>query len=292
MNVEILNVYSNETEKGSRLKGDHGQSFLISSENDKVLFDTGRKGAILLHNMKELGIAPDVISCMALSHGHFDHTGGLPAFLDARTSPSKLPIYAHPAFNEEKVGKMGIIKMPLGTPKLNAEQEEKMDLRLSKEQQQISNCLFLTGEISERNELDGTEPNAMHRENGKLVKDPLMDDLSLVLKSKDGIVIIAGCAHSGILNICEFVKSKMQDKITTIIGGTHMVRYTEEEVLHVAEQLKSKYDYPDLYLNHCTDKLPIPFAKKTKAFDILLDIYGEKKVSKCFVGTRYSFECN
>jgi hypothetical protein len=71
-----------------------------------------------------------------------------------------------------------------------------------------------------------------------------------------------------------------------------MVRYTREEVLHVSQVLKNKYDYPELWLNHCTDKLPIPFVEKTPAFDIIKEDYGEDKVKKCFVGTRLNFECS
>ncbi len=70
-----------------------------------------------------------------------------------------------------------------------------------------------------------------------------------------------------------------------------MVSYTENEVLHVSEVLKSDYEQPDLFLNHCTDKLPVPFKKKTKAFDIISDNYQEGKVEKCYVGTMYTYEC-
>lgn len=290
MNIEILNVYSNETEAGSKLKGDHGQSFLISSNGEKILFDTGAKGNILLHNMMELGISPNAIQKLILSHGHYDHTGGLPGFLDQRSVEEILPIYAHPLFNEKKIGRMGPIKKNLGFPGLNTEQKEKVTFHLSEEPQKITNYLQTTGEISERKEIDGVEPMSKHYENDKLVVDPILDDLSLVLSTKEGEVIIAGCAHSGILNVCEAVKQSTGRKIRAIIGGTHMVSYSEEEVLHVSELLKSKYDYPDLYLNHCTDKLPIPFVKKTKAIDIIKEDYGAEKVKKCFVGTKLVFE--
>jgi 7,8-dihydropterin-6-yl-methyl-4-(beta-D-ribofuranosyl)aminobenzene 5'-phosphate synthase len=290
MKVEVLNVYSNETEKGSRLKGDHGQSFLISTEKEKILFDTGAKGKILIHNMKELDICPDEIDKLVLSHGHFDHTGGLPGFLDMRTFEWPLPVYAHPLVREKKIGKIGPIRMKLGFPDLSREQEEKVEFLLNKASQQLTRCLRTTGEISERDEVDGVEPKAMHLEDGKLAIDPVLDDLSLVLSTTEGEVIIAGCAHSGILNICEAVKKSTGRKIIAIIGGTHMVSYTREEVLHVSEVLKEKYDYPDLFLNHCTDKLPIPFVKKTPAFDIIKEVYGADKVNKCYVGTKLSFE--
>lgn len=290
MKVEVLNVYSNETEKGSKLKGDHGQSFLISTPDEKILFDTGAKGKILMHNMKVLEIDPDEIDKVVFSHGHFDHTGGFPSFLDNRTKPG-LKVYAHPLVQEKKTGKMGPIKMDLGFPKLTNEQKAKIEFIFSKDPVEIATCIKTTGEISERPEIDGTEPKAMHNENGKLVVDPVLDDLSLVVDTKDGLAIIAGCAHSGILNILNYVRKAYNKNISTIVGGTHMVSYSEEDVLYVSDVLKNDYKVPDLYLNHCTDKLPIPFAKKTKAFDIIKNYYVNGLVEKCWVGTKLVFEC-
>jgi 7,8-dihydropterin-6-yl-methyl-4-(beta-D-ribofuranosyl)aminobenzene 5'-phosphate synthase len=111
------------------------------------------------------------------------------------------------------------------------------------------------------------------------------------LSTREGEVVIAGCAHSGILNICNYIKKTMGKKIKAIIGGTHMVRHTYQEVMHVADQLENVYGGPDLYLNHCTDKLPIPFIKKTKAIDILKERFGKDKVKNCYVGTKITFEC-
>ncbi len=241
--------------------------------------------------MAKLQISPDSITKLVFSHGHLDHTGGLPAFLDNRTKKEKLPLFAHPNFQEEKIVKLLFIKKPLGVPDLTQKQAEKLDFRLSKRPQQIAANLQTTGEISERNEKDGVEPNAMHFEHGKLVVDPISDDISLILSTKKGEVIIAGCAHSGILNICNYVKKTTKRKIIAIIGGTHMVRYTEEEVKHVADQFENLYDLPDLYLNHCTDKLPIPLVKKTKSIDILKKRFAKEKVKNCYVGTKITFEC-
>jgi 7,8-dihydropterin-6-yl-methyl-4-(beta-D-ribofuranosyl)aminobenzene 5'-phosphate synthase len=291
MKAQILNLYSNEKEMDSGLKNDHGQSFLISIGEEKILFDFGQKGPILLHNMAELLISPDAVTTLVVSHGHMDHTGGLPYFLEKRTKKETLPLFAHPNFREEKIAKILFMKKPLGCPSLSQEQEKKLNFQLSKQSQQIAPFLKTTEEISERSEKDGVEPQALHWEHGQLVVDPVLDDLSLVLSTREGEVVIAGCAHSGILNICNYIKKTMGKKIKAIIGGTHMVRHTYQEVMHVADQLENVYGGPDLYLNHCTDKLPIPFIKKTKAIDILKERFGKDKVKNCYVGTKITFEC-
>lgn len=289
MKARILNLYSNERDASSSLKCDHGESFLITIGDEQILFDVGAKGPILLHNMNELGVNPNAISKLVLSHGHFDHTLALPHFLDKRTGNAPLPVYAHPDVREEKIARMLFFTKPLGFPHLNPNQEKKIAFELSAEPQQVTPSLTTTGEIHERPEKDGVDPMAFHREENRWCIDPVRDDISLLLNTDEGAVIIVGCAHAGILNICRRVKELTDDPIKAIIGGSHMVRFTEAEVLHVAMQLKDAFDYPDLYLNHCTDKLPVPFVRKTKAIDILKKHYGAPKVHHCRVGNTVEF---
>jgi 7,8-dihydropterin-6-yl-methyl-4-(beta-D-ribofuranosyl)aminobenzene 5'-phosphate synthase len=291
MQAQILNLFSNITIGDSHLKGGHGQSFLIVIGVEKILYDTGLNSNILLNNMDTLSISPDEITKLVLSHGHADHTGGLPGFLD-RISPNQaLPLIAHPDFRENKIYKvLNSIEKSLAFPSLTNSQENKLNMRLTTEVVQLAPNLKTTGEITERKEKDGLEPNAMHLENGKYVVDPVKDDLALILSTEKGEVIITGCAHSGILNICNHVKKTTNNEIHAIIGGTHMFRYSEDDVKHVASMLKSNFDNPDLYLNHCTDFFPDPFVKKINATTILKEELGTDKIKDCFVGTMIEFE--
>ncbi len=289
MEVEITNLYSNVAPAGSGLVGAHGQSFLVKAGKDAVLIDAGGSGEILLNNMTVLGVSPDSITHLVLSHGHYDHTGGIPAFLDARTGSAPLPVFAHPDVREVKQGKMLFIKKPLGFPHLDENQLAKLAFHYSKEPQNVIPAMRTTGEITNRPERDGSEPAAQHLENGTFVKDPVRDDMSVILDVKDGQVIITGCAHAGILNICAFAKAASKKPIKAIIGGTHMVRYSPAEVLATGETLEKKYDDPVLYVNHCTDHLPVKIMKQTPATRILKEKYGDQKVKECVVGTRITF---
>jgi 7,8-dihydropterin-6-yl-methyl-4-(beta-D-ribofuranosyl)aminobenzene 5'-phosphate synthase len=102
MQAIILNLFSNVTTNNHKLKGGHGQSFLITISGEKILYDTGLNGKTLLNNMETLSISPDEITKLVLSHGHTDHTGGLPGFLDERNAKNILPLIAHPSFREKK----------------------------------------------------------------------------------------------------------------------------------------------------------------------------------------------
>jgi len=290
MDIEILNLYSNVAKPESNLIGKHGQSFLISMDNEKILFDTGGSGSVLMKNMEQLNVDPNEITKLVISHGHDDHTKGLPDFLNARKENILLPTYAHPNVREEKFAKILFIKKYLGFPTLTKEQEKKINFNFSKEPISINKVVRTSGEITNRPYLDGVEPRIYHKENDEYKVDPVYDDLSLILNTNKGQVIILGCAHAGILNICAHAKNTLDKPIAGIIGGTHMARYTEEEAIETGRKLVNEFDNPNLYLNHCTDQLPYKFMKKTKALDILRTNFGEKKIKPCYVGTKISFQ--
>lgn len=289
MEVEILNLYSNVAKPNSEFIGDHGQSFLIKTDNENILLDVGSKGKKLLHNMDKLDISPNDISLLILSHGHYDHTGGLPLFLDARTTSEPLHVIAHPDVLLQRRIKIAFISKDMGFPKLTEEQQSKMKIEYVKTARKINAFIRTSGEITDRPYRQGTEPKMQSKVAGKFDVDLVADDLSVILDSKEGQIIITGCAHAGILNICRHAKDTSNKPIKAILGGTHMVRYEEEEVLATAEILINEFDNPDLYLNHCTDKLPLKLMKTTKTIDILRAKYGPDKIKNCYVGTKLKF---
>ena len=289
MNVEILNLYSNVAKPNSSLIGDHGQSFLIKTENENILLDVGYKGKKLLHNMKKLGVNPNDISLLILSHGHYDHVGGLPLFLDARTTSKPLQVIAHPDVLLQRRIKIGFISKNFSFPKLTEEQKSKVKIELEKNARKINNFIRTTGEITDRPYRQGTEPRMQSKVDGNFDIDSVADDVGVILETKEGQVIITGCAHAGILNICKHAKDTSDKPLKAIIGGTHMVRYEKKDVFETAEKIINEFDDPDFYLNHCTDKLPIPFLKATKTIDILREKYGNDKIKNCYVGTKLIF---
>ena len=293
MKVEITNIYSNEGSASKNLKGDHGQSFYVKIGNEVVLIDTGTNAEILLKNMYELGLSPDTINIIFLTHGHYDHTLGLPGLLDAVKPIKPIPVIGHPGIMEMKLAKIAFIKKDIGFPKLNEEQKQKIDLKLTNKSIELVQGLTTTGEISTRPYRDGSEKSALHYKDNEFVADPVIDDQSVVLDTKEGLVLITGCCHAGLLNTLEHVKRMKNKPIRTIIGGTHMVRFSKQEVSEVADILEQQYESPNLYLNHCTDKLPKPLSfvvKKTKATEILRERFGDEKVKVCPVGTKLTFE--
>ncbi len=290
MEIKVTNVYTNECPDNKNLKGAHGQAFYIAVGDENILFDTGGNSEVLLHNLNELGLAPHTITKIFLSHGHFDHTHGLPGLLDSIDPIKPIPIFGHPSITENKVFKMAMIERKIGFPELSEEQENKIALHLSSDPIELAEGLTSTGEISNRPHRDGREPNAYHEMGETLEVDPVFDDQSVVIDTEEGLVLITGCCHAGLLNTLEHVKQMKNKSFNAIIGGTHMVRYSKKEVEQVADVLEEEYGLPDLYLNHCTDNFPLRLIKKTPVTKILKQRFGTTKVKTCDVGTELIFK--
>ncbi len=284
MKVKLTSIYENNGVPERDLKGSSGNAFLLEYGSERILFDVGFKGKILLHNMDVLHISADAITKIIFSHGHLDHTWGLPKLLDRRTNIQPIQIYGGNNLLDVKKAKiLGIRAANIGYPTLSLDQEKKIEYHLSFDPINISDFLKTTGRISERPEKDGVIKKIVHKHNNEWETDPLEDDLSLILQTTSGVVIIGGCMHSGLLNTCAHVKKLFPDQpITSVIGGTHMIGFSKEDVAHVADEIRDKYKIDKLHLNHCTGK---------KAIEQLTTILGSDIVLPFHVGSTLEFEC-
>jgi len=100
--TEITCVYDRKTNPGILSRLSHGLSFYIKSGSEHIMFDMGLLGRFLMKNMRFVGISPDEITKIVISHGHSDHAGGLRLFLEKRTNKNIIPIYAHSNLTEPK----------------------------------------------------------------------------------------------------------------------------------------------------------------------------------------------
>lgn len=241
--------------------------------------------------MQKLGIDINEVDNIIFSHGHIDHTGGLPYLLDKRTNEDPLTLIGHPQIRETKFLKIIFFKKTLSFPTLSENQLSKVNFFLTNEVVQVLPYISTSGEINERSEKVGREPNAFHHINSRDELDLVLDDQSLVLDTTEGVVILTGCCHAGILNTCKLVQKQYKKPIKAIIGGIHLVRFSKAEVMAVARVLEEQYGTPILYLNHCTDQIPIPFVRKTKGTELLKQRFGSEVVRNCHVGTQITYTC-
>ncbi len=229
--------------------GEHGFACFIETDHGNYLFDTGQ-GLGISQNAMYLKKDLTSIKSIMISHGHYDHVGGLPMVLCQR---GPVPVYAHPEIFIERF--WGEARRAIGIPYRRSFLESLgADFRFSREMVEVGPGLFLTGEIPRHTTYETGDPNmvAVTESGQELRPDPINDDLSLVIDSAKGLIVILGCAHAGIVNILDYVREKFsRDRIYAVIGGTHMGFSGEQQFAETLKVIDS-YQIEKLGASHCT----------------------------------------
>jgi 7,8-dihydropterin-6-yl-methyl-4-(beta-D-ribofuranosyl)aminobenzene 5'-phosphate synthase len=248
----ITCIVDNAVTAGSRCWGEHGVAFLIEMDGARVLFDTGSSGTVLLHNLDALEIAPESLDALAISHAHYDHTGGLAAL--APLLRPATPLYAHTELLRARYSRDTASAAPtsIGLPYPPEALEGAVTLQLSAAAQEIAPGLWTSGEITQRREPEGRSASHGVLDGDTWQPDPYRDDMSLVAELDNELVLICGCCHAGLLNTLAHVERVFTRPVRTIIGGTHLGGADAAQLDHVAGALTQMPDLAHVYLNHCS----------------------------------------
>jgi 7,8-dihydropterin-6-yl-methyl-4-(beta-D-ribofuranosyl)aminobenzene 5'-phosphate synthase len=233
------------------LVGEHGFACLVETGGGDYLFDTGQGFGIVSNALtlkKDLG----GIAAVMLSHGHADHTGGLPAVLKVR---GPVDVYGHRDLFLERISSRQGQKRFIGIP-YNRHYLEFLGARfqLGDEIREVGPGVFLTGEIPRRTafEKGDTEMTALLPDGQTLHPDPIRDDLSLIVDTDKGLVVVLGCAHAGLINIIDYTLETMgRDRIYAILGGTHL-GFTGDAQFEATLAAIDRYRIERIGVSHCT----------------------------------------
>ncbi len=232
------------------LQGEHGLSMLVETPEGPLLWDVGQSD-LFLRNAAPLGVRPEEIRHIALSHGHYDHTGGLADIL--RIAPDAA-LHLHPGAFAARFapGRDGApprsIGIPFGRDLLVRSCREILENR---EPAGILPGITLTGEIPRTSGFEDTG-GKFFLDSGLTEPDPIADDQSLVLETARGLVLLLGCCHAGIVNTLRHVSGRWNTReFALIAGGMHLHSATAERMARTLDALRG-YRIARLVPGHCT----------------------------------------
>jgi 7,8-dihydropterin-6-yl-methyl-4-(beta-D-ribofuranosyl)aminobenzene 5'-phosphate synthase len=263
---------------------EHGFSAIVTATTkDKartMLFDFGLSEDVVARNAAALGVDLTKVEVAALSHGHIDHFGGL-AQVATRVGKKGLGLILHPAaFRRNRyLEPMQDIKVRL--PALEKEKVEAAGFKITEAKEPLllldGDVLFL-GEIPRRTSFEKGLPYAFYEEKGQKVWDPTEDDSAVVMSlGSKGLVVLSGCAHSGIINTVEYAREITGiNKVHVIMGGFHLTGPAFEAIID--DTVKSiKQIGPDYVIpTHCTGRKAILAIEKAMPSQFLANMSGTK----------------
>lgn len=254
-----------DTRGRADLKNRFGLSLYLETGGRSLLFDTGQDETFLA-NARILGIDQAGLDLAVLSHGHYDHGGGLGAFFGAtETVPVFLrqgaggPFYARLLWMYKYIG--------LDQAVLNQHRER---LRWIEKDTELAPGIQAITTMKRTEPLPRGNRRLLVKTGTGFVPDPFAHELTCVVREKDGMVILAGCGHSGILNMVMAAKDRFTDvPIKAVVGGFHMIDNpilknmgaTQEEVREVARKLKT-LGCQRVITGHCTGRKAVGILKK------------------------------
>ena len=218
--------------------GEWGLALWIEADERRILCDTGQ-GHTLLQNARLLGIDVAAAEALVISHGHFDHTGGIAELV---TAGFRGKIYIHPAalsgkYQREKTPPHREIGISPASER--ALRSSVGDVVESLRPTEIAPGLMVTGAIPRRNEYEDV-PDPFFLDENCTQPDPLVDDQALLIETPRGWAVITGCGHSGLINTLNYAKELIGNShISAVIGGLHLFRASAERIQATIENLRA-----------------------------------------------------
>lgn len=250
MSLRLTILCENSVGRPLGLIGEHGFACHLETPSGNYLFDTGG-GLGIETNARLLNLDLTALKGIILSHGHYDHVGGLPKVL-AQTGP--IDVFAHPDLFKPRFSLGETENRAIGVPNSRKELEQ-LGARFlfSKAPVELTPQLTISGEIPRVTDFEIGDPKlCCTGDSNSLHPDPLADDLSLLIKTEQGTSVLLGCAHAGLINILEYARALTeQQDLHTVVGGTHLMFYDDIQFRRTLERLDG-YRIARLGAAHCT----------------------------------------
>jgi 7,8-dihydropterin-6-yl-methyl-4-(beta-D-ribofuranosyl)aminobenzene 5'-phosphate synthase len=217
----------------------HGLAMLVRTQAGSIMFDTGDSAETWANADAMEAVDLSQVCCVVLSHGHYDHTNGLPALLERLGG---LMVTAHPAVFEPRYADRPDGQREYIGPPASRQELEAMGavFRLSAEAVPVAPRVITTGEVPRVSDIEPLSPYLLVERNGGIVEDDFVDDLSLIARLEEGDVLLTGCAHAGLVNIVARATELTGRCPVAIAGGTHLAAEDEDRIARVAAEIDAR----------------------------------------------------
>ena len=273
MEVRITTLIENNMDDHSQLIYEHGLSLYIEADGKKILFDTGESGAFV-DNAKSLNIDLQSLDFCIISHGHYDHSGGVKKFIsEMKIVP---PFVVGDEFFRPKYKTTDVPGFKYNGNSFDEEFMENNQISLRKIKEGV---VYLTEKIivfhhfSRDTDYEKRNNRFFIKEHEEYIPDNFDDEIALGMITKKGLVVIVGCSHVGIVNILKTISKRVTIPIYAVIGGTHLIEADEQRIRHTIEAFK-EMDIQLLALSHCTGEEGIRLIREEREEQFLYNNTG------------------
>ena len=251
MELQITTLIENQPDDNAELLCEHGLSLYIEADGKKILFDTGQSGDFM-KNAGSLGKDLNTLDYCILSHGHYDHTGGLECLVRETSKLPKLVVGEEFFRDKYKAAGDGEYKFNGNSFSQEYLEEIKADvLKVREDMIELSENILVFHHFEKHNDFEQINEKFCIKSGDGYIQDDFADEIAMGIRTKKGLVVVVGCSHVGIVNMIKTISDRTQMPIYAVIGGTHLVHGSEERIDRTIEVFQ-EMGIQMVAVSHCT----------------------------------------